>query len=444
MGVFVALELDKIFDELFPICRSITGDGLRQSLAICGQYIPLTIESTPSGEEVFDWVVPPEWNITSARLTGPDGEVVADFSEHNLRVVNYSAPVTAELPLEELKKHLHSLPHLPDLIPYVTSYYRENWGFCLTHHELTALKPGMYRAQIESEFRQGEVNYGTAYLAGESGAEFLISSYLCHPSMANNELSGPLVLMALYHRIAQWPKRRFSYRFVLAPETIGSLCYLHRYGEQLKACCIGGLVLTCLGGPKESLSIKKARPPQALINRVLACLERENPHAWGSREFSPCNGSDERQYGSPGFNLPVAQAARTVYGHFPEYHTSGDTKEFMRIEQLNRAVDQLESLLKIHENSGYFVRTNPYGEPQLGRRDLYPNMNTPRASGQSSDSLIDGRTQLNAMLWVLNLADGQHSIPDISERSGLPISTLISVIPRLEESNLLRFVATEV
>ena len=165
-----------------------------------------------------------------------------------MRVVNYSAPVAAELPLDELKKHLHSLPHLPDLIPYVTSYYRENWGFCLTHHELTALKPGVYQVQIDSEFRQGEVNYGTTYLPGESGSEFLISSYLCHPSMANNELSGPLVLMALYHRLAQWPKRRFSYRFVLAPETIGSLCYLHRYGEHLKECCIGGLVLTCLGG----------------------------------------------------------------------------------------------------------------------------------------------------------------------------------------------------
>lgn len=440
----MVLELDQIFDELYPICRSITGDGLRKSLAICGKYIPLKIESTPSGQEVFDWVVPHEWNIKSARLTGPEGEVVADFLQHNLRVVNYSAPIDDVLPLEKLTPHLHSLPHQPDLIPYVTSYYRENWGFCLTHHEFNSLKPGLYQVKIDSEFRPGGVNYATAMLPGQNESEFLISSYLCHPSMANNELSGPLVLMELYHRLAKWPKRRFNYRFVLAPETIGSICYLHRYGEHLKEFCVGGLVLTCLGGPMESLSIKKARKNSALINRIVACLEKEKPHAWSSRDFSPCHGSDERQYGSPGFNLPVAQAARTVYGHFPEYHTSGDTKEFMQIEQLNRAVDELEYLIKIHENSGYFVRTNPYGEPQLGRRDLYPNMNTPLPSGQSSDTLIDGRTQLNAMLWVLNLADGHHSVPDICERSGLSISTIISVIPRLEEENLLRFVATEV
>ena len=436
-------QLDSLFDRLFPICRSISGHGLRESLAIFAEQMPLHLESTPSGTQVFDWTVPHEWHIESATLTAPDGRVVADFADHNLRVVNYSAPMIGKVSLEALRPQLHTLPQQPDLIPYVTSYYQPNWGFCLTHNELNQLIPGEYQVRIDSQFTPGEINYGSTLLAGDTAQEFLLSSYLCHPSMANNELSGPLVLLGLYQRLLRWPKRRFSYRFVLAPETIGSLCYLDRYGEHLKQHCIGGLVLTCLGGPETALSIKLARNEHCLLNQLVRRLASERPQQWKIREFTPCHGSDERQYCSPGFNLPVAQAARTVYGAFAEYHTSGDTKEFMQVDQLVAAIDQLEQLLLQHENAGVFARTNPYGEPQLGRRGLYPNMNSPHSHAKSTDSLLDGRTQLMAMQWILNLADGQHTLPQMAHRAGMPLSTLLAVVPRLEEADLIRFTAMQ-
>ncbi|MGY3968834.1 DUF4910 domain-containing protein [Aeromonas enteropelogenes] len=436
-------QLDSLFDRLFPICRSISGAGLRESLAIFAEQMPLQLESTPSGTQVFDWTVPHEWHIDSATLTAPDGRVVADFADHNLRVVNYSAPVEGRYSLEALRPRLHTLPHLPDLIPYVTSYYQPNWGFCLTHNELAQLAPGDYQVRIDSRFQAGEINYGTALLGGESRQEFLLSSYLCHPSMANNELSGPLVLLGLYHRLARWPKRRFSYRFVLAPETIGSLCYLHRYGEHLKSHCIGGLVLTCLGGPASALSVKLARQEECLLNQLVRQLASEQPERWVVREFTPCHGSDERQYCSPGFDLPVVQAARTVYGNFAEYHTSGDTKEFMQISRLIEAIDQLEQLLLQHENAGVFERTNPYGEPQLGKRGLYPNLNSPASYSKSSDQLLDGRTQLMAMQWILNLADGRHTLLQMVRRARMPLATLLAVVPLLEEAELIRFTAPQ-
>ncbi|MGL5947741.1 MAG: DUF4910 domain-containing protein [Aeromonas sp.] len=435
---------ESLFDRLFPICRSITGDGLRESLQIFAAEMPLTMHSVASGSTVFDWTVPNEWHISRAKLTLPTGKVIADITQNNLHVVNYSVPIDAYFSLGELRPYLHSLPHLPQFIPYVTSYYQPNWGFCLAHEQLTALPEGIYHAQIDSEFRQGEVNFASCLVKGEMPQEVLLSSYLCHPSMANNELSGPLVLLGLYHRIARWKHRRFSYRFALMPETIGSLCYLSQYGEHLKQHCIGGLVLTCLGGSAEKISIKLARDNDCQINKLARRLAAEQPEYWHIREFTPCNGSDERQYCSPGFNLPIAQAARTVYGAFPEYHSSGDTKEFMGIDKLMAAIDQLEMLLQQHEQAGVFMRTNPYGEPQLGKRGLYRNLNAPRTWGHSSDHVADGVQQRMAMQWLLNLADGEHDLIDMANRAHMPLALFTAVAELLVEAELIYYIGHRV
>jgi len=246
--------LENVFDELFPICRSITGPGYQRSLEIISRSIPFELLKFQTGSQVFDWQVPPEWIIRDAYLVGPDGDKVLDFKKNNLHVLNFSEPVDKYLELEELQKHLHSIPELPSAIPYVTSYYRRTWGFCLAHEQRKQLKPGRYRAIVESEFKDGNVVVGEHVLKGESSREVLLSTYLCHPSMANNELSGPLVQMGLYNRIKSWPKRRLTYRFVIHPETIGSICYLSRRGEDLKRNMIAGLVLTCLGGDKTFLT----------------------------------------------------------------------------------------------------------------------------------------------------------------------------------------------
>ncbi len=428
---------DELFDRLFPICRSITGPGLRASLDILGEVIPLERESIPSGTGVFDWVVPREWRIRSARLTGPDGEVLADFAQTNLAVVNYSVPVDRELSLEELEPHLHSLPELPDAIPYVTSYYRENWGFCLPHRVRERLRPGTYRAFIDSELVDGQLDWGHAILPGESRREILLSSYLCHPSLANNELSGPIVLALLWRRLSRWPRRRYTYRFVLAPETIGSLCYLFRHGDELRERLAAGIVLTCLGGPTRALSWKRTRREDTLLDRVVERLAEEAPEDWEIRPFTPAHGSDERQYGSPGFALPVGQLARTVYGTYEGYHNSLDDKSFMGIETLVDSAARIEGLLRLFELAGPWVNLRPHGEVQLGRRGLYPTMNGPATRSLSSDAVADGRVLLERILHVLSWSDGTRDVAWIAARAGCRMADLEAPVARLEEEGLL-------
>jgi aminopeptidase-like protein len=260
------------FDELWPITRSITGPGLRKSLELIQNDIPLKIEGVSSGTEVFDWTIPPEWHINQAQLTGPDGEVYADTADTNLAVVNYSEPVDTRIPLNELDSHIYTDPDVPNAIPYVTRYYDRDWGFCLPHNAYEDLPEGEYHAYINSEFVEGELNYGHAVLPGKSEEEVLLSSYLCHPSLANNELSGPLVLAALYRRLSEWDERQYTYRFVLCPETIGSITYLHEHGDDLRESVVGGLVLTCLGGSNDSLSLKTSRQEDSLIDKTVRNL----------------------------------------------------------------------------------------------------------------------------------------------------------------------------
>lgn len=437
-GMLTEHSLEILFDELFPICRSMTGEGFRRSLTIFQRHMPLEIETVPSGTTVFDWTVPPEWNIRSAVLTAPDGRVLADLSKSSLAVVNYSEPIDCRLNLADLRPHLHSLPAHPDAIPYVTSYYKRTWGFCLPDRVVRSLQEGEYHAFIDSDFSDdGGVQFAQCVLAGDCDNEILLTSYLCHPSLANNELSGPLVLLGLYDRISRWPRRRFTYRFLLNPETIGSLCYLHRHSSHLQQKLISGIVLTCLGGPAQNLSFKMSRRGDSLVDRTINYLHAKEGYPIEIRPFDPTGGSDERQYCSPGFNLPVGQLARTVYGQYPGYHNSLDTKEFMGISNLVRSIDEVEEILQSMEAGSHYVNLKPFGEPQLGRRDLYPNMNSALTRSKSSDVVMDARQFLNRLLTVLNYSDGLHDMMDIASRCGCKLSELSPVVGKLEEAGLL-------
>lgn len=429
--------LNKVFDDLFPICRSITGLGIEQSLDYFQQYIPFDIDRVASGTKVFDWQVPPSWIFYRARLWDPSGNLICDTEVNNLHVVNYSEPVDAVFDLDYLQNHLHSLPHLPEAIPYVTSYYNKTWGFCLTQNQRDELKPGQYRVLIESKFDDdGGVPFAQCVLKGESRKEILLTSYLCHPSMANNELSGPLVLLGLFNRIKNWPKKRFTYRFVLNPETIGSLCFLYKNINNLRDNLEAGLILTCMGGPNPKWRYKASRRGDSLFDKLAKSDFLKN---WISTPFSPLNGSDERQYCAPGFNLPMGQVSKTSYGQYDGYHNSLDNKEFMSIDAIIESIDELESMLICAEYGGKVINLSPYGEPQLGKRGLYPNMNSFSNSKKSSDSKLDGRQELNALLTILSEADGSKFMIDIAKKMGLPINELYELLDKLEQTKLVKF-----
>jgi|APSaa5957512535_1039671.scaffolds.fasta_scaffold48977_1 aminopeptidase-like protein len=429
--------LDCAFDNLFPLLRSITGPGLEKSLAYFEQYLPIVREKVPSGSSVFDWTVPKEWHLKSATLVGPDGEVIADVTVSNLHVVNYSHSIDQIIDLDILQSNLHSLSHLPSAIPYVTSYYNSTWGFCISDEVRKSLKPGKYHAKIDAEFIDGGVPFSTGVLKGESEKEILLTSYLCHPSLANNELSGPLVMLGLYHRILKWKKRRYSYRFLLNPETIGSLCFLSRYAKHLEENLLSGVILTCLGGDSDKVRIKNSREKKSLLDNCAKELKRTK----GTKivDFDPRGGSDERQFCAPGFNLPMLQAAKSIYGQYDGYHNSLDTKEYMSITSLQESIDELEELLLMGEYCGHPVNISPFGEPQLGKRELYSTLNSGNTWINSSDNLFDSRDFLNKLLSLLNYADGKHDLFDIANKLQCEVSDLYPIIDRLEQEDLLRY-----
>lgn len=429
-------QIEDLFDRLFPICRSITGSGLRETIGLLSEQLPLEMFSVSTGTQVFDWEIPQEWIIRDAWLRDPSGNVIADFKRSNLHVINYSEPVHVKLPLEEIKKYLHTLPHLPEAVPYITSYYKRRWGFCIAHNVLEQLPDGEYEAYIDSSHVQGELNFAHAVLHGESSREVLISSYICHPSMANNELSGPLVAAFLYNRLARWTNRRFTYRFVFVPETIGSIAYLHRFGEELKENVDAGLVLTCLGG-QQGLSYKLSRSGKNPLDRIWKQLSTRGELQGSTRNFTPAFGSDERQYCSPGFNLPVGQMARAVYGNYPGYHNSLDTKESMTIQALQRSIDEIEQILIANEWEGYYVNRFPYGEVKLDKHGLYPDMNSSFTIKQSNNEVVDNRVQLNRILTLLNYADGEHTLTEIADLCGCSLILLIPIVQQLLEKEII-------
>jgi aminopeptidase-like protein len=409
--------------ELFPICSSITGNGLREILRRIGQRIPLQIHEVPTGTQVFDWTIPREWNIRDAYVRNSRGEKVIDFKKSNLHVVNYSIPVKAKLSLSELKEHLHAMPDRPDWIPYRTSYYRESWGFCLSQRQLDSLPEDDYEVVVDSSLEKGSLSYAECLVPGESQEEVLISCHACHPSLCNDNLSGLAVATFLAQALAGM-KRRYSYRFLFIPGTIGSITWLSR-NEPVVPRIRQGLVLACVGD-RGTFSYKKSRRGNAEIDRAVLHVLATSGSPYNVRDFSPY-GYDERQYCSPGFNLPVGCLNRTQHGKFPEYHTSADDLSFVAPDALAGTLRFCLDAFRVLESNETFLNLNPKCEPQLGRRGLYRSM-----GGHA-----DAETLELAMLWVLNLSDGQHSLLDIAERSALKFDTILQASKLLQEHQLL-------
>jgi len=415
-------ELHQFARELFPICRSITGEGLRQTLSIIGRRLPLQIVEIATGTPILDWVIPKEWNIRDAFIKNSHGERVVDFQNCNLHVLNYSTPIHTKMPLSELRPHLFTLPQNPDWIPYRTSYYKENWGFCLTQNQMLGLKEGEYEVCIVSSLEDGQLSYGECFFPGTSTEEVLISCHTCHPSLANDNLSGLSVATFLAQQLLG-RNLRYSYRFLFIPGTIGAIAWLAKNRESSKR-IRHGLVLTCLGdrGP---FHYKKSRQENAEVDRVVEHVLKHTDPSATILPFSPY-GYDERQYCSPGFNLPVGCLMRSVWGTFPEYHTSADNLDFIAPHSLAESLEVCASIVDILENDQRYKNLAPFGEPQLGRRGLYPS------TGGTSPEL-----ELNARLWTLNLSDGQHSLLDIAERSNLPFEQIRAAAELLLGSRLL-------
>lgn len=429
--------MNQLFDELFPIMRSITGEGVRETIRILQKYIPIEMEGIPTGTQVFDWEIPKEWVIREAWIKDEHGNTIVDIKDLNLHVVNYSEPIDEWLTLEELKPHIYTVPHLPEAVPYVISYYKERWGFCMSQKQLDSLPEGNYHVYIDSEKIDGELNFAHCILPGKSEKEVLISTYICHPSMANNELSGPIVATFLYNRLKQWKERQLTYRFVFVPETIGSIAYLYKYGTHLKKYLYSGAVLTCLGGKEHRLNYKMSRNLNAPLNHLITYLNEKENYGMPVRPFTPLNGSDERQYCSPGFNLPVGQFSKMTYATYPGYHNSLDTKEAMTIEALLDSLNEIEHLLKLQELNGYYINLKPFGEPKLGKYDLYPDINSPTSWRRSSSKKIDNRQQLNQILMLLNYSDGQHRLSDIAKMLNYSLEDYEISIEALKEHHLL-------
>jgi aminopeptidase-like protein len=408
--------------RLFPICRSITGPGVRETLRVLGEYLPLEIHEVPSGTAVFDWIVPREWVIRDAFIEDETGRRVVDFRQNNLHVVGYSVPVDRWVSLEELQEHLYSLPDQPAAIPYVTSYYQERWGFCIAHRERETLAPGRYRVCIDSELKDGSLTYGECVVPGACAQEVFLSTYVCHPSMANNELSGPVVAAFLARWIRAAP-RRYTYRLVFLPETIGAITYLSRHREHVQRQVVAGFNLSCLGDER-AWSYVASRYGDTLADKVAQ-------HVLGaiSPDFQAYSflerGSDERQYCSPGVDLPLVTLCRSKFATYPEYHTSLDDLTLVTPAGLAGGYEMVRRCLEALEHNRKY-RVTCYGEPQLGRRALYPAV----SMKQSSAGV---RTMMNFLAY----ADGRNDLVDITNRIGVPVWDLYEMAARLEEEGLI-------
>jgi aminopeptidase-like protein len=411
--------------QLWPICRSIAGPGVRESLDILAEILPLERYATPSGETVYDWQVPPEWRIHEAYIADQSGARVVDFRNNNLHVVQYSEPVDAVLDLSDLQPHLHSIPDLPAAIPYLTSYYRRSWGFCLTERQRTNLLPGAYRCVIDSEFRaDGQLDVAQCMVAGESSREIFFSTYLCHPSLANNELSGPVVQTTLLRVLAGVRGLRLSYRGAFTTETLGTLCYLKKFGHEIKERIEGGAVVTSVGDPGPFTFVKSRRGGtmnDRIFEHVLEHLPADAEVRL--RDWHPI-GSDERQYCSPGFNFPIGSFSRSRFQDSPEYHTSLDNLDYVTEEGLQASLRVLLRVCQAAEMNLYPRRTNPFGEPQLGKRGLY----------RSDRTSVDQAT-LDRM-FVLAYADGATCMLRIAQLAGRPIWGLLEALESLVAADL--------
>jgi aminopeptidase-like protein len=409
--------------KLFPICRSITGNGVRKTLSIIHEHIPLEIHEIPSGTEVYDWIIPDEWNISDAYIKNPNNEKIIDFKNSNIHIVNYSIPINTKLSLEELKSHLFTLPENPESIPYITSYYNKNWGFCLTHNQYVKLMPGQYEVVIDSTLKPGYLTYGEFFIPGKTEDEVLITCYICHPSLCNDNLSG----IALLTKLSEYLKTqhlKFSYRFLFIPETIGSISWLCK-NENIVKHIKYGLVATCLGD-SGNMTYKKTRNGKHEIDKIVEFILTSSNEDFKVTDFYPI-GSDERQFCSPGFDLPVGSLMRTPYMCFPEYHTSSDNLEFIKKEKLLDSFLKYLNVVYIIENNAKFVNLNPKCEPNLGKRGLYDLLGTGKKTNL-----------IKAISWVLNFSDGNNSILDIAIKSNISFKLIQNAANLLLEKNLLK------
>ena len=431
------INLDKIFDELFPICRSITGDGIRNSLNIMSRYIPFKVHSIKTGSKVFDWTIPKEWRLKRAYLSDTDNNIIIDTNINNLHVLNFSQPFKGTVSHTKLRKHIFTSKELPNAIPYVTSYYKENWGLCMSYNQFKKLKKDFYKVNIDTVINDGHLNYATFDLKGKSKKLIFLSSYLCHPSMANNELSGPLAMIKIYDNLKKIKNREYTYRFIIGPETIGTIAYLHKHGKKLSKNLKGGIVLTCLGGNKKKISFKLSRRDwvgdETQFDKIAKHLSKYEDKSFDIRSFSPTGGSDERQYCSPGFNMPVIQAAKTIYEEYPEYHTSLDNKKFMKMDSVEKSASEIIFYLQIVELMVKNLKGKvQHCEPHLSKKNLYPFINT-----SDTRKLSNNKKQLNMILSVLSLSDGNRDIIDIANFLEISVKNLMPIITLLKKKNLL-------
>jgi aminopeptidase-like protein len=416
-------ELYTLVKELYPICRSITGDGVRQTLRILSRYIPLTVHEVPSGTPVLDWTVPNEWNIRDAWIADSTGARIVDFRVLNLHVLNYSIPVRKKLSLRELRPHLFTLPEQPELVPYRTSYWNEAWGFCLSQRQLDAMPEGEYEVCIDSTLQPGSLTYGEFVVPGTSEEEILISAHTCHPSLCDDNLTGLAISAWLARAFSKAGARRYTLRFLYAPGTIGAITWLARNPDRI-ARIRHGLTLTCLGDG-QPFTFKKTVFGTAEIDRAVASVLKHSGLSHQTIDFFPY-GYDERQYNSPGFRLPVGSLMRGRHGMFPEYHTSADNPSLVSAEHMAESLGVLRDVIELLHGNDAYSNLAPWGEPQLGKRGLYQAL-----GGTNIPDL-----QL-ALLWVLNLSDGKHKLLDIADRAGMSFRSIRAAADMLEQHDLL-------
>lgn len=420
-------RIEHYFDRLFPICRSLSGEGVRETFRILKEILPLNIHEIPSGKKVFDWTVPREWNIKDAYIVDENGKRFCEFGKNNLHVISYSVAIDRELDWDELEKHLFTLPEMPDAIPYRTTYYRENWGFCIAYNEYLELKRSKkFRVFIDSTLHDGSVTYGDLVLPGRSDEEILFTTYTCHPSMANNELSGVLVTAFLFDAIRAINDRHFTYRFIFVPETIGSINYLFEHGDHFRKKLKGGYVVTCVGDAA-NFNFKIAREESSMVNRLSEHVLSRSGFQYLRHPFRPL-GSDERQYCSPGFNLPVAVLSRSIFHQYKEYHTSLDNKDFIDFDAMVETIGVFRNFARAFELNRHYFNTEPFCEPQLGKRGLYPEFG----------GMKDHEKELVRTMYLLNYADGKHDLISIAEKTGDLIFDYEELVKKVTQSGLLK------
>lgn len=437
-------SLDKLFDQLWPICRSIAGPGFYQSLQLISEHIPIKINKIKSGKSVFGWIIPQEWELFSAELYTEKGKLILSTKDSNLHVLNYSEPYEGIISYDNLSKHLFTNKDIPEAIPYVTSYYEKEWGLCLSENQRKKLdKNQNYKVKINVKKNDGYLTYGEYLLKGKSDKTILLTTYLCHPSMANNELSGPLVLVALYKHLSNLKDRYFNYKFLIWPETIGAIAFLSKSKKNDLDKIYAGMVLSCLGGPKKKLTLKHSRRKwlgeNSEIDRVASFFCQKEPNNFNYRNFSPSWGSDERQLCSPSFNLPIIQVSKTIYGEYREYHTNLDNKSFMNINSVyDSSIKLLKILNFIELNCQFYKPSRVQCEPMLSIRNLYPKKNKSSNIDNFKNYKIQENIKLDDLLNVISLIDGKRDLIEISNFLDLKIEEIINITEILLENDIIK------